>query len=82
MAEAYSKAVCVMGTYSLTLRFYLIVCLSVKVYLILSYVRHSNIQVMKQQLQELWVEGSRLILVPGTTGEIAKVKCILNHLFS
>ncbi|XP_012682100.1 KATNB1-like protein 1 [Clupea harengus] len=32
-----------------------------------------NIQVMKQQLQELWVEGSRLILVPGTTGEIAKV---------
>ncbi|KAL2082749.1 hypothetical protein ACEWY4_022567 [Coilia grayii] len=32
-----------------------------------------NIRVMKQQLHELWVEGCQLILVPGTTGEIAKV---------
>ncbi|KAJ8399089.1 hypothetical protein AAFF_G00414680 [Aldrovandia affinis] len=31
-----------------------------------------NIQVMKQQLQELWERGSQLSLVPGTTGEMAK----------
>ncbi|XP_028858055.1 KATNB1-like protein 1 [Denticeps clupeoides] len=32
-----------------------------------------NIVVMKQQLKELWEEGGQLSLVPGTTGEIAKV---------
>ncbi|KAL0963143.1 hypothetical protein UPYG_G00350280 [Umbra pygmaea] len=32
-----------------------------------------NLQNMKQQLKELWEEGPRLSLVPGTTGEIAKV---------
>ncbi|KAG9347299.1 hypothetical protein JZ751_004866 [Albula glossodonta] len=31
-----------------------------------------NIQVMKQQLQELWKQGSQLSVVPGATGEIAK----------
>ncbi|KAM9421389.1 KATNB1-like protein 1 isoform 2-T2 [Salvelinus alpinus] len=31
-----------------------------------------NLQVMKQQLKELWEEGPRLSLVPGTTGEMAK----------
>lgn len=46
------------------------------------FLRHSNIQVMKQQLQELWVDGSRLILVPGTTGEMAKVKCKLENVKS
>ncbi|XP_063078866.1 KATNB1-like protein 1 [Engraulis encrasicolus] len=32
----------------------------------------SNIQVLKQQLKELWGEGCPLSLVPGTTGEMAK----------
>ncbi|XP_010892498.2 KATNB1-like protein 1 [Esox lucius] len=31
-----------------------------------------NLQVMKQQLKEMWEEGPRLSLVPGTTGEMAK----------
>ncbi|XP_014061570.1 KATNB1-like protein 1 isoform X2 [Salmo salar] len=31
-----------------------------------------NLQVMKQQLKEFWVEGPQLSLVPGTTGEMAK----------
>ncbi|KAJ8007332.1 hypothetical protein DPEC_G00116430 [Dallia pectoralis] len=31
-----------------------------------------NLQVMKQQLMEMWEEGHRLSLVPGTTGEMAK----------
>lgn len=31
-----------------------------------------NIQVMKQQLQELWEHGCHLSLVPGTTGEMAR----------
>ncbi|MFT7801991.1 KATNB1-like protein 1-like [Arapaima gigas] len=37
-----------------------------------SHCDDKNIKVMKQQLQELWEQGSKLILVPGTTGEIAK----------
>ncbi|AWP20228.1 putative KATNB1-like protein 1 isoform 3 [Scophthalmus maximus] len=31
-----------------------------------------NIEVMKQRLKDLWKEGPRLCLVPGTTGELAK----------
>ncbi|XP_023657949.2 KATNB1-like protein 1 isoform X1 [Paramormyrops kingsleyae] len=31
-----------------------------------------NIHVMKQQLRELWEHGSKLIFLPGTTGEVAK----------
>ncbi|CAB1342596.1 unnamed protein product, partial [Coregonus sp. 'balchen'] len=31
-----------------------------------------NFRVMKQQLKELWEEGPRLSLVPGSTGEMAK----------
>ncbi|KAI1895467.1 hypothetical protein AGOR_G00106570 [Albula goreensis] len=31
-----------------------------------------NIQVMKQQLRELWENGCQLSLIPGTTGEMAK----------
>ncbi|KAG5846862.1 KATNB1-like protein 1 isoform X2 [Anguilla rostrata] len=31
-----------------------------------------NVQIMRQQLQELWVHKRELSLVPGTTGEIAK----------
>ncbi|XP_018583366.1 KATNB1-like protein 1 [Scleropages formosus] len=37
-----------------------------------SHCDDKNIKAMKQQLQELWEQGSKLILVPGTTGEIAK----------
>ncbi|XP_035631200.2 KATNB1-like protein 1 [Oncorhynchus keta] len=33
---------------------------------------YRNLQVMKQQLKEFWVEGPQLSLVPGTTGEMAK----------
>ncbi|XP_036405301.1 KATNB1-like protein 1 [Megalops cyprinoides] len=36
------------------------------------YSDYRNVQVMKQQLQDLWQQGSQLSLVPGTTGEIAK----------
>ncbi|CAL8317309.1 unnamed protein product [Merluccius merluccius] len=32
-----------------------------------------NIELMKQQLKDLWKEGARLCSVPGTTGEMAKV---------
>ncbi|KAE8286709.1 KATNB1-like protein 1 Katanin p80 subunit B-like 1 [Larimichthys crocea] len=31
-----------------------------------------NIEVMKQRLKDLWKEGARLCLVPGSTGELAK----------
>ncbi|XP_025999294.1 KATNB1-like protein 1 [Astatotilapia calliptera] len=31
-----------------------------------------NMEVMKQRLKDLWKEGTRLCLVPGTTGELAK----------
>ncbi|XP_035617165.1 KATNB1-like protein 1 isoform X2 [Oncorhynchus keta] len=31
-----------------------------------------NLHILKQQLLELWEEGPRLCLVPGTTGEMAK----------
>ncbi|XP_029902391.1 KATNB1-like protein 1 [Myripristis murdjan] len=31
-----------------------------------------NIEVLKQRLKDLWKDGARLCLVPGTTGEIAK----------
>uniref|UniRef100_A0A3Q0RPQ1 Katanin p80 subunit B-like 1 n=1 Tax=Amphilophus citrinellus TaxID=61819 RepID=A0A3Q0RPQ1_AMPCI len=31
-----------------------------------------NMEVMKQRLKELWKEGTRLCLVPGSTGELAK----------
>lgn len=31
---------------------------------------------MKQRLQDLWKEGTQLCLVPGTTGELAKVRTI------
>ncbi|XP_054474571.1 KATNB1-like protein 1 [Anoplopoma fimbria] len=31
-----------------------------------------NIEVMKQRLKDLWKEGARLRLVPGSTGELAK----------
>ncbi|KAJ8290421.1 hypothetical protein GJAV_G00012640 [Gymnothorax javanicus] len=37
-----------------------------------------NIQVMKEQLQELWKHGCHLSSVPGTTGDLAKV--IESHL--
>lgn len=33
-------------------------------------------EVMKQRLKDLWKEGTRLCLVPGTTGELAKVRNI------
>ncbi|KAG7461340.1 hypothetical protein MATL_G00209070 [Megalops atlanticus] len=36
------------------------------------YSDNRNVEVMKQQLQDLWQQGSQLSLVPGTTGEIAK----------
>lgn len=29
---------------------------------------------MKQRLKDLWKEGARLCLVPGSTGELAKVR--------
>uniref|UniRef100_A0A3B4EY13 Katanin p80 subunit B-like 1 n=1 Tax=Pundamilia nyererei TaxID=303518 RepID=A0A3B4EY13_9CICH len=35
-----------------------------------------NMEVMKQRLKDLWKEGTRLCLVPGTTGELAKVRNI------
>ncbi|XP_026197552.1 KATNB1-like protein 1 isoform X2 [Anabas testudineus] len=31
-----------------------------------------NIEVMKQRLKDLWKEGTRLCLIPGSTGELAK----------
>ncbi|XP_074471744.1 KATNB1-like protein 1 isoform X2 [Sebastes fasciatus] len=31
-----------------------------------------NIEVMKQRLKDLWKEGARLCMVPGSTGELAK----------
>lgn len=31
-----------------------------------------NVDVMKQRLKDLWKEGSRLCVVPGSTGELAK----------
>ncbi|XP_076611715.1 KATNB1-like protein 1 [Chaetodon auriga] len=31
-----------------------------------------NIEVMKQRLKDLWKEGARLCLIPGSTGELAK----------
>ncbi|XP_036943390.1 KATNB1-like protein 1 [Acanthopagrus latus] len=31
-----------------------------------------NIEVMKQRLKDLWKDGARLCLVPGSTGELAK----------
>ncbi|KAI3363665.1 hypothetical protein L3Q82_001293 [Scortum barcoo] len=31
-----------------------------------------NIEVMKQRLKDLWKEGARLCVVPGSTGELAK----------
>ncbi|KAA8583017.1 KATNB1-like protein 1 [Etheostoma spectabile] len=31
-----------------------------------------NIEIMKQRLKDLWKEGGRLCLVPGSTGELAK----------
>ncbi|KAK6481189.1 KATNB1-like protein 1 [Huso huso] len=37
-----------------------------------SHPEDGNIQIMKQQLQELWEQGSHLSFVPGTAGEIAK----------
>lgn len=33
----------------------------------------SNVKVMKQRLKDLWKEGTRLCLIPGSTGELAKV---------
>lgn len=35
-----------------------------------------NIEVMKQRLKDLWKEGTRLCLIPGSTGELAKVGTI------
>ena len=32
-----------------------------------------NVEVLKQQLKDLWQEAGRLGSVPGTTGEMAKV---------
>lgn len=32
-----------------------------------------NIEVMKQRLKDLWKEGAHICLVPGSTGELAKV---------
>lgn len=37
-----------------------------------SHPEDGNIQIMKQQLQELWEQESHLSFVPGTAGEIAK----------
>ncbi|XP_076023485.1 KATNB1-like protein 1 [Genypterus blacodes] len=34
---------------------------------------HRNVEVLKQRLKDLWKEGARLCLVPGSTGELAKV---------
>ncbi|XP_030201282.1 KATNB1-like protein 1 [Gadus morhua] len=40
-----------------------------------------NVEVLKQQLKDLWQEGGRLCSVPGTTGEMAKViESSLSHL--
>ncbi|XP_047430482.1 KATNB1-like protein 1 [Mugil cephalus] len=40
-----------------------------------------NIEVMKQRLKDLWKEGARLCLVPGSTGELAKaVEAYLSQL--
>lgn len=35
---------------------------------------HRNIQILKEQLSGLWEQENRLTLVPGYTGNIAKVK--------
>lgn len=35
---------------------------------------HRNIQILKQQLSGLWEQENHLTLVPGYTGNIAKVK--------
>lgn len=34
---------------------------------------YRNIEVMKQRLKDLWKEGAHICLVPGSTGELAKV---------
>ncbi|KAK2855949.1 hypothetical protein Q5P01_004684 [Channa striata] len=40
-----------------------------------------NIEVMKQRLKDLWKEGTRLCLAPGSTGELAKaVEAYLSQL--
>lgn len=38
------------------------------------YVYCRNIEVMKQRLKDLWKEGAHICLVPGSTGELAKVR--------
>lgn len=37
------------------------------------YVHFRNVEVMRQRLKDLWKEGPRLCLIPGSTGELAKV---------
>lgn len=40
-----------------------------------------NIDVMKQRLKDLWKEGSRLCVIPGSTGDLAKaIKAYLTQL--
>lgn len=41
---------------------------------VMFYIYCRNIEVMKQRLKDLWKDGARLCLVPGSTGELAKVR--------
>ncbi|KAM3602676.1 uncharacterized protein V6R79_008620 [Siganus canaliculatus] len=46
-----------------------------------SHSEDRNIEVMKQRLKDLWKDGARLCLVPGSTGELAKaVEAYLSQL--
>lgn len=38
-----------------------------------------NIEVMKQRLKDLWKEGAHICLLPGSTGELAKVSVALER---
>nr|XP_043905070.1 KATNB1-like protein 1 isoform X2 [Solea senegalensis] len=37
-----------------------------------SFSEDRNVEVMRQRLKDLWKEGARICLVPGSTGELAK----------